>query len=907
METNQLGDFFIKAWDTATKSSMSSLEEGDRQKIETAGSWNDVQCHVIANKVPYEVSLIQPSLSHIRVFTDFFMVRLGVSLDVSTLWGSLARLLELTSEDLGRLGKIPGMIQDLFYKAEEFNNLFNGISETGNVAKEICFDMQLQYLEFFITSIKHIHGEVSDTGSDLIEKQYTSTKEKLSSYLARAQKLGGMNSSSGTNPPSDTDIVLKNSEFRCLMLPETKINRLFDRIKLFQTLDNLLEPADDEVSFNSVALYGLGGVGKTSVASSYIKGKFKQKTYDVVLWAKGEKPSSLRQSFTDIALRLKLGGAQAQSHDENLRRVQDWFQYTDSKWLIVYDNVESWDTIRPFWPELSQGKAIITTRDHSLAFESDSSGLEVTSWDEQTGSEYLLFLLRKRMGVDLESENNSALALSRRLSGHPLALSHMAGLIYSGESSIQEFTTMYSKNPRPTHATAELSRIWEYSFKSLDAQSRSLLGVMSFLMPDTVPQQLFEAGDSQGFPQDLQFCPDANTFSEVLRKLLKLALLKKDRNTRTLSIHRMIQTQYKNFLTPDERQRDFGNAVALINRVFPSYDSQQAQLYDVWEICNRYLQHIISLKDCFLEEIEIYESFKVPWKFCELLAQCQRYLYEVNLLVEFESVCDANLKALGTIENGPNKTDLEITTKTHRAQAAETLGDVERAIELNIEAYNMRLSENPRKKLLLCYTANNLGYCFNTANDHTSSLEWYNVSENWWRLLASDGQLEEAKELFDISLERLRTETPLNWAMLADGYFGLATLERRQKKFESAEAHYMDAQNVWLKGDQTRLHPFNGACMYKIGVCCLDQGKVEAAIKHIHDSMKVTKFHRSSMPIEHARNLFKLSEALLQDDQADKSAEARDEAEVVFKTRKPDAVRCDTESSYDDLIPIFWR
>lgn len=40
----------------------------------------------------------------------------------------------------------------------------------------------------------------------------------------------------------------------------------------------------------------------------------------------------------------------------------------------------------------------------------------------------------------------------------------------------------------------------------------------------------------------------------------------------------------------------------------------------------------------------------------------------------------------------------------------------------------------------------------------------------------------------------------------------------------------MKAQNMWTKGDQTRLHPFNGTCLYKTGLVCLDQGKVEAAV-----------------------------------------------------------------------------
>lgn len=40
----------------------------------------------------------------------------------------------------------------------------------------------------------------------------------------------------------------------------------------------------------------------------------------------------------------------------------------------------------------------------------------------------------------------------------------------------------------------------------------------------------------------------------------------------------------------------------------------------------------------------------------------------------------------------------------------------------------------------------------------------------------------------------------------------------------------MEAQNLWMKGDQTRLNPFYAGCLYKTGVVCLDQGKVEAAV-----------------------------------------------------------------------------
>lgn len=174
----------------------------------------------------------------------------------------------------------------------------------------------------------------------------------------------------------------------------------------------------------------------------------------------------------------------------------------------MYDNVESAEMLIPYWPGSSRGSAIITTRNHKVALEPASFGLEITSWDAQTGSQFLLFLLEKSIGHDLEAESKSALALYERLSGHALAISHMAGLIYAGESSIQEFMTMYLKNPRRAHATNELAALWDFSFKSLDQNSLSLLGLMSFLEPDIIPQELFEFGADRAFSEDLEFCHD---------------------------------------------------------------------------------------------------------------------------------------------------------------------------------------------------------------------------------------------------------------------------------------------------------------------------------------------------------------------------------------------------------------
>lgn len=126
------------------------------------------------------------------------------------------------------------------------------------------------------------------------------------------------------------------------------------------------------------------------------------------------------------------------------------------------------------------------------------------------------------------------------------------------------------------------------------------------------------------------------SFSAALRKLLSLALVKRERNTRTIIIHRMVQTQSKQFLGHSDRQRYFNNAMLLLHGAFPSEDLAKGQMYDRWHLCNQYAQHVLNIKDCFAEEARASKSFQAPWELCKLFSSCQR---RVSLDMDFARLC----------------------------------------------------------------------------------------------------------------------------------------------------------------------------------------------------------------------------------------------------------------------------
>lgn len=430
------------------------------------------------------------------------------------------------------------------------------------------------------------------------------------------------------------------------MFPTSRTLRFFDRTDVGIQIDNYFgkELEDSSSSFQSLALYGLGGVGKSCVALKYAETRRRRNDIDAMFWVSSEKEVSMRQSFTNIALKLKLPNAEPKDHDENRTLVLDWLQTTsklqyhpchrqyscdaESQWLIVYDNVESLDLLLNYWPDATHGQALITTRNRNFAFDPADGGLEITTWDAETGSQFLLHLLSTDISARLTShEITSAHKLSINLSGHALAISHMAGLMYRRSWSISEFLDLYEKMPEKVHGVSgnrSINAIWELSFKSLSDESRTILGIMAFLAPDSIPQALFEVSDPACLPESLKFCVDPFMFSEHIETLLTVTLVKRDREQRAYSIHRLVQSSFKHFMTAEQRQQCFNDASILVASAFPRKDTEFAQLYHMWKPCSLYLQHVLSLRDFFREELASNARFAALKLYCELNNACQR-------------------------------------------------------------------------------------------------------------------------------------------------------------------------------------------------------------------------------------------------------------------------------------------
>lgn len=132
------------------------------------------------------------------------------------------------------------------------------------------------------------------------------------------------------------DARQEGARIPCNNLPVAKNSRFFGRQDTLTRIDNHLKPEDTLSGLSSIAIHGLGGVGKTQTAQAYAYSKLD--TVDAVFWVSADTALSIQQGFSHIATdALQLPDTRPQSYQENMLRVLNWLQKTCMIWTSTLE------------------------------------------------------------------------------------------------------------------------------------------------------------------------------------------------------------------------------------------------------------------------------------------------------------------------------------------------------------------------------------------------------------------------------------------------------------------------------------------------------------------------------------------------------------------------------------------
>ena len=94
---------------------------------------------------------------------------------------------------------------------------------------------------------------------------------------------------------------------------------------------------------------------------------------------------------------------------------------------------------------------------------------------------------------------------------------------------------------------------------------------------------------------------------------MDLALLKTSAELKSLSVHRLIQGEFRAYLTVEERRQRFNDAVAILREAFPNR-RKGFTLFKHWVLCESLIEHVQVLCDRYREinedgKLEYVEDF----------------------------------------------------------------------------------------------------------------------------------------------------------------------------------------------------------------------------------------------------------------------------------------------------------
>lgn len=314
------------------------------------------------------------------------------------------------------------------------------------------------------------------------------------------------------------------------------------------------------------ALQGLGGVGKTQLAIEYAWAY--RGYYDLVWWVAADQPLLIPSALAGLTEDLKLPSAGSMGIEEAAGSVLDALQRGDpvDRWLLIFDNADDPEEIRPFLPQGSQdGHVLITSRNSRWSGVAETVSVDVFSTTESVA------FLRKRLRREVpESE---AVHLAHELGNLPLALEQAAALQDTTGMSTDEYVRLLAEQTgellqlgKSTEYPHTMTAAWQLSVHQVESrmpEAAEVLRCLAFFGPDPIPRFVFQRGRDSGAKRMGTILSNPLKRSQAFAELARFSLLRVEPDTGTVQVHRLVQALLRDSLDV-EQQRAFRHEVHLL-------------------------------------------------------------------------------------------------------------------------------------------------------------------------------------------------------------------------------------------------------------------------------------------------------------------------------------------------------
>ena len=379
----------------------------------------------------------------------------------------------------------------------------------------------------------------------------------------------------------------------------------FDRNRRFTGRDSVLSQLQDMLfekdQTTKVAVWGLGGVGKTQlVLEAVYRIREEHKTCSV-FWIPATSMESLQQAYSEIARQLEIAGWDDNKSDAKTLVKEYLSRQSAGQWVLVFDNADNSDTWikssengpRPlidYLPRSKQGCIIFTTRDRKTAVKlAHQNIVEVQSMTEKTAKDLLQNYLIKQDLLHIEQDTKSLLS---QLTYLPLAIVQAAAYINENGMVLGDYLPLFREQEeeivnllceefeddgRYHDVKNPVATTWLISFQQIQQRDPLAAEILSFIAcvdPKDVPQSLLPPS------------PSRRKQTEAIRTLDAYSFITKHSEDEAFDVHRLVHLAMRGWLRKERVLPQWTEkAVLRLNDVFPDNDYRNRKIW------RRYLTH----------------------------------------------------------------------------------------------------------------------------------------------------------------------------------------------------------------------------------------------------------------------------------------------------------------------------
>jgi DNA-binding CsgD family transcriptional regulator/Tfp pilus assembly protein PilF len=665
-----------------------------------------------------------------------------------------------------------------------------------------------------------------------------------------------------------------------LAMPVSKF--FLPRFNIFKQLEESFKGSQD---IRAVALIGIGGAGKTTLARQYAR-----KYQSGLVWEfNAETNESLLHSFENLAYNL----AQTKEDQRILRGIQDirtpkqreeslmffvqQMLKTQASWFLIFDNVEKFTDIHKYFPYdakvWGKGKVIVTTRD--LNIKNNSYLNNAIMIGELSAKEKLDLFMRIMNTVESFSntQKDQAETFLAHIPPFPLDVSISSYYLKVANISYKEYLNRLNKYDE------QFIGIQEELFKDTSDYAKTRYSIIATSLQKVIEENKEFAGlllyisllDYQDIPRNLLSAYKKDVvIDSFIYNLKKYSLITSDNPSSSnsasfFSLHRSTQEISRAYLTKELNLDKNNHLLQHIADNLGTYIAERIKHDDQPSIKN-----LESHCEAFLSHSSLWH-YSINVEF--LKGELGGVYYHLAYFAKAKNI----LEEIYTSSHDPNKYIKMPRMLVYLAQVYNLLGFYQKSEALFEQGLTIYEKHYPHNYAEIAWVSQSLAHVHAKLGnykkavillDHSLAIYKKHFPQEYLRIawalkllgsvFADLGDYNKAQNLLDQSLAIYKKHHPESDLMASWTIRIIGDVYRRQGDYEKAKA--------LLKGCLTtsenhygKEHLITALVLISLGKVYLEEGSLELAEELLRRALQIFKksnHPESYMPLESLANLY---------------------------------------------------